>query len=348
MSVICWFTFFWKSWWCMSLRNRAILDACVSGRPFLSRAVLSAAVVFCGIGAAGAQSPHYLEARAKYERKEYLGAMLPARKAVEEDGQNAAYRHLYGVILTALGQLSDAQDHLRIAVELEPRNAEYQYRWGVLLLQKPMDAAVAWQLASGVRQPRMSLVDPEGVKALERAVEIDPKHLEARMRLGRAYYDLNRHDLAREQFQAVLQRDPRYPWLHSHIAVVHTNAGAVEDAIRELKTEIRLYPDHTSARLELGEALVKTGRFGEALEQLQLALKNDPEMERLPDMNFALAKAYRGTGQAKEAVRAARRCIELKPEFADAHYLLAQLYLETGQRELAHEEMEKFQNLKKQ
>jgi len=72
MSLICWFTFFWKSWWCMSLQNRAILDACVSGRPFLSRAVLSAAVVFCGIGAAWAQSPHYLEARAKYERKEYL------------------------------------------------------------------------------------------------------------------------------------------------------------------------------------------------------------------------------------------------------------------------------------
>ena len=132
MSVIRWFKLFWKSWWCIWLENRAILDACVWGKPLQSRAVLSAAVVFCGFGAAWAQSSHYLEARAKYERKEYLGAMLPARKAVEEDGQNAAYRHLYGVILTELGQFSDAKDHLRIAVELKPRNAEYQYRWGAL------------------------------------------------------------------------------------------------------------------------------------------------------------------------------------------------------------------------
>jgi len=166
------------------------------------------------------------------------------------------------------------------------------------------------------------------------------------MRLGRAYYDLNRHDLSRQQFQAVLQRDPRYPWIHSHLAVILTNAGAVQDAIRELNTELRFYPDHASARLELGEALVKTGQFGEALEQLQLALKNDPQMESLPDMNFALAKAYRGSGQTNQAVKAARRCIERKPEFADAHYLLAQLYLETGQRELALEEMEKFQKLR--
>ena len=79
MSVICWFTFFRKSWWCMSRQNRAILDGCVLGKPLLSRAVVSAAVVFSGFGAAWAQSPHYLEARARYERKEYLGAMLPAR-----------------------------------------------------------------------------------------------------------------------------------------------------------------------------------------------------------------------------------------------------------------------------
>jgi tetratricopeptide (TPR) repeat protein len=330
MSVIYEFGFFWN----------------VARQPVLRSAAIWAALVFCGSDSAWAQSSNYLEARARYERKEYLAAMLPARKAVEEDGRNAAYRHLYGAILTQLGQFRDAKDHLRIAVEIEPENAEYQYSWGLLLLQMPMDAAVALQLASGVRQPRMSLVDPEGVKALERAVRIDPKHLQARLRLGRAYYDLNRHDLAREQFQAVLQGDPRYPWVHSHLAVVYTNAGAVQDAIRELNTELRLYPDHTSARLELGEALIKTGQFREALEQLQLALKNDPQMESLPDMNFALAKAYRGTGRANEAVKAARRCIELKPGFADAHYLLAQLYLETGQRELALEQMEKFRNLR--
>ena len=63
-----------------------------------------------------------------FDNEEYLLAMLSAQQAVEEDGEQASYRHLYGVILTELKQFSEAESHLRKAVSLDPGNAEFQYR----------------------------------------------------------------------------------------------------------------------------------------------------------------------------------------------------------------------------
>ena len=44
--------------------------------------LLALVCLFWAGGSLQAQSPAYLEARQKYERQEYLAAMLPARQAV--------------------------------------------------------------------------------------------------------------------------------------------------------------------------------------------------------------------------------------------------------------------------
>ena len=64
-------------------------------------AVPALAVVLLWAVQLGAQSADYLEAKERYERKEYLLAMLAAQKAVQQDGENADYRHLYGMTLLA-------------------------------------------------------------------------------------------------------------------------------------------------------------------------------------------------------------------------------------------------------
>ena len=224
--------------------------------------------VFAGllvlVQAGWSQSAHYREARERYDKGEFLLAMLAAQRAVEEDGDKAEHLHLYGVVLLELKQYSEAEENLRKAVASEPDRAEFQFSLGELLLARTMEAAILKETRSGVGQPRMRNVDPEGLEALERAVELAPDLLKARLRLGRAYYDLNRHDLALEQFEAIARKNPRYPWIHSSLAVVHMNAGAVDSAVQALQAELRNYPDHHSARLELGEALLKTGDTAQA------------------------------------------------------------------------------------
>lgn len=302
-----------------------------------------------GLVTAGwAQSAHYREARERYDKGEFLLAMLAAQRAVEEDGDKAEHLHLYGAVLLELKQYSEAEEHLRKAVAFEPDRAEFQFSLGELLLARTMEAAILKETRSGVGQPRMRNVDPEGLKALERAVELDSDLLRARLRLGRAYYDLNRHDLALEQFEAIARKNPRYPWIHSSRAVVYMNAGAVDSAVEALQTEIRNYPDHHSARLELGEALLKAGDSQLASEHLLQLKEQDLSPADRVSLNHSLSKAHRDLGQLEKALAASRRALELDPNFPDGHYLLAQLYEQTGQPELARRQMDTFRRVQRE
>ena len=211
-----------------------------------------------------------------------------------------------------------------------------------------MEAAILKETRSGVGQPRMRNVDPEGLEALERAVALDPDLLKARLRLGRAYYDLNRHDLALEQFEAIARKNPRYPWIHSSRAVVYMNAGAVDSAVRALQAELRNYPDHHSARLELGEALLKAGDTARAVEHLVRLKEEDVSPADRVALNHSRSKAYRDLGQLEKALAASRRALELDPDFPDGHYLLAQLYEQAGQAELARRQMDTFRRVQRE
>lgn len=307
------------------------------------------AIVSCSCTTlAATQADAYREARTHFERGEYLLAMLAAERAVQEDGENAKYRHLYGAVLLELKQYSEAESNLRQAVASEPDQAEFQFSLGRLLLAKKNEAAVIKEARSGVGQPRMRNVDQDGVRALERAVELDPDLLKARLRLGRAYYDLNRHDLALEQFEAVARKDPGYPWVHSSMAVVYMNSGSVGAAVQALERELEFHPDHDSSRLELGEALLRAGDSRQALQHLLQLKEEDVSPADRVALNHALSKARRDLGRLEEAVTSARRTVELDPSFPDGHYLLAQLYEQTGRSDLARQQMESFRKVKQE
>lgn len=293
----------------------------------------------------GAESRHYREAREWHEKQQHLMAMLAAQKAVEEDPENADHLLLYGVILTDLQQFSEAEVQLRKALSLRPDDAEFHYRLAALLLQQRM----AWRATLGLDRrdtstPVILGTEQEALESLEKTVRLDPDHLKARLHLGRTYFDQGQHLKARRQFEAVLEKDPDYPWLHYHLALLHSSRGEVQAATRELEKEVELHPGHSQARLELGEWLVKIGRYESALTQLS-QVKQD-EVHPV-DLNYAIAKSHRGLGSPEQALAAARKCVELDPEFSDAHYLMGQLYRETGNLELARQSLETFQRVKK-
>jgi tetratricopeptide (TPR) repeat protein len=302
-------------------------------------------LLHCLPRAVRAESPTYLEAREKYERKEYLPAMLAAQKAVQEDDGNAESQHLYGIVLTTLKQFTDAVSHLRKAVALAPENAEFHYSLAATLLQEQRE--IAERLASqGLRKGRVRTgTEEEALQALRRTIELNPDHLKARLHLGRTYYDLNRSDLAEEQFRTVVKRNPYYQWGHYHLAVIALGRGSVEEALREYRKETELYPNESQAHLELAELLLKQGQTQSALEHLTAARTADPSQ---PAVHFALAKAFKEAGQMHKAIEAAHKSIELDPRSPDVYYLLGQLYRAAGETDAARKQMLAFERLKRE
>ena len=301
--------------------------------------------LFCFVIQVGAESLQYQEARERFEKGEFLLAMLAAQQAVEESSENAAYRHLYGAILLELKQHSEGEINLRKAVELDPDSAEFLYTLADLLITQKSDVAIMKELRTGIGQPRFGNVDQEGVELLKRAIKLNPEHFKARHRLGRAYTDLNRHDLALEQFQAIADKNPRYPWIHSSLAVIYIDEGSVEEAIKSLKKEIELYPEHHSARLELGEVLLKFGDSEQALKEL-LAVKEEALFSKdKPALYLSLSKAYRDIGKLEKALTLLKQSIALDGNVPNAYYLGSQIYQQMGKPALARQQMVKFQKV---
>ena len=76
------------------------------------RLVVTGLVVLClqlHGSVAWSQADSYREALERFNRGDYLQAWVAARTAVEQDGQNVHYRRLYGLILAALKQYSEAR-----------------------------------------------------------------------------------------------------------------------------------------------------------------------------------------------------------------------------------------------
>lgn len=291
-----------------------------------------ARLLVCGLLgiSALAQRNSYREALEKFQNKQYQEALPAAEEALREEGNNPVYLHLYGSILAALGQFFLAEDSLRKAATLAPDQPAFAYDLGALL-----------------HQERKYI---EAVPVLKRAVELDPENLTARMMLARtyvfSYHELqipNFVELTLEQLNYIIRKNPRFPGVHHHLALVYINTGEPAKALDELNTELRYDPANVQARLELGEMMLKLNQYHKAAEELLVAAKQAPQM---PGIQFALAKAYKADGQTAKALEAARKCTELDPRFADGHYLLGQLYRDTNQAELARRHFELFRQLK--
>jgi predicted Zn-dependent protease len=279
---------------------------------------------------APAQRNAYQEALEKYQNKRYQEALPLAEEALGADRNNPASLHLYGVILASLDQFFLAEENLRKAAALAPDQPAFEYDLGALLHQEKKYV--------------------EAVPVLKRAVALDPENLTARMMLARSYvfsyHELqipNFEELTLEQLHYIVKKNPRFPGVHHHIALVYVNSGEPAKALEELNTELRFYPENAQARLELGETLLKLNQFRKAADELLIAAKQAPQM---PAIQFALAKAYKADGQTAKALETARKCVELDPNFADGHYLLGQLYRDSNQPELARKHFELFRQLK--
>lgn len=313
--------------------------------PVRRLALPALAVLFFWAAHLKGESADFLEAKERYERKEYLLAMLAAQKAVQQDGENADYRHLYGMALLQLNQYSDAGPELRKALALDPGKADFHYGVAALILQQRSETEDPTDpMGMGARNTTSEPVQ-EGIRLLEKALELDPGYLKARMHLGRTYHQQNMRSKALGQFEEVVARDTRYAWAHYHLAAIHLDAGRFREALRALEREVEYHPDHGQARLELADLLLQLGKPKPALAQLT-AVSPESQTVSLPDLHFGLAKVHRRLGQLDKAIAAARQSIRLLPDNPVAHRLLARLYTDAGQSEQARKALESYRQLK--
>ena len=79
-------------------------------------------------------------------------------------------------------------------------------------------------------------------------------------------------------------------------------------------------PHNGKAWIRLGNLLMDTNRFGEAIDSYQKALDIDPGNV---DVRVDMGVCYRNTGKPEIAVKEFRKAIEINPSHVNAHKNLA-------------------------
>jgi len=115
-----------------------------------------------------------------------------------------------------------------------------------------------------------------GTKALprlEKALELDPSLVEARILSGEIYLKDEKYDPAREQFEKVLELDPNNNEAKIGISSVYIAQGNLDEAEIQLQKAIALNPDPTLALYRLGQVYEKKGDCQRAMEVYRDALE---------------------------------------------------------------------------
>jgi tetratricopeptide (TPR) repeat protein len=111
-------------------------------------------------------------------------------------------------------------------------------------------------------------------------------------------------------------------------AVPSHKSGDIEGAIRDYHAYLALRPERVEARSNLGAALARLGRYGDAIEQYKRALALDGRNQAI---RFNLAWAYYKTARLVSASKELGTVVAAQPEDKNAVLLLADCNLRMGE-----------------
>ncbi len=158
---------------------------------------------------------------------------------------------------------------------------------------------------------------------LERLVELDPDHLDARCLLASCLQTLGRPAAARAQYQAVVDRGGRAYEVFNNLGAVTLELGDAGAALEHFRAALELAPGERLVRINLAEALAANGAVRDAVELLSALVEEAPED---PAVYLAMTQVFIDQGWFDDAARAvalARRFGVDTPELANQEGICA-------------------------
>lgn len=236
----------------------------------------------------------------------------------------------------------------------------------------PRDAMVHYQLALAHRANN----DPiKALATLDRTLSVNTNFIEGKLLQSEILLAAGNAPAAVSGLTALAERYPGIPRIHLLLAAAHRQRGAPADALaaysrmiesfpkdpqphylaalvlrqqnqlprarQALQAALELAPDYLQAIDELIELDIVETNFPAALGRIQFYIEKYPDK---PMPRLLQAKVFAAERRHADAFASLEKAIEIEPEFYPAHRAMAQLYIESGQRE---EAIGKFEELRR-
>lgn len=224
----------------------------------------------------------------------------------------------------------------RLLARAQERFAVQDYYGAVHLLEEIVAGGRGFADVHHLLGVSLSLLG-HGERALDefaRALELNPRYLEALIHQGVVLNELGREREADESFRraAASVAPPstglpahvaaRLANLHSELAEAYAEGGAADRAIEQYGRALELGPSFHDLRYRMARLLLESGRPLEAREALEQVLAARPNFV---DAEAALGLAHYLSGDAIGAREVWKRCLERRPENARVEAYLSML-----------------------
>lgn len=165
------------------------------------------------------------------------------------------------------------------------------------------------------------------LKAFEAAARLDPGLVEARYLAGNMLANLGRHAEAVAHFDTALTLDPRAVEALANRAKVRVRLGQGAEALTDYARLAELQPWEPAHFLAKGALLHELGRSAEAAQAAFAALQLKPD---LADAHFLIGQTFRAAGDLPAAREAFRKALAAAPARPAFQLALARIERELG------------------
>ena len=259
------------------------------------------------------------------EANRYDQAVTLFRQAVDKDPKDyAAHFHL-ALSYSLLKNDPDAALEYRKTLELKPGLFEADLNLGIVLVRNKQFADAVPPLTDAVAQkpkefrPAYYLGEAllgagdyaKAASTLETAAELDPKSAGVQLAWARALAGDKKLADAAPHFQKAGELDPKYHDFLLELAADYEKAGQPNDAVAIYKQ----FPNNPAAQERMGELLLESKRYGDAIPGLQQAVAASPTSAN----RLALATAYGLNKQFDKELDLLGQVVVAEPQNYDLH-----------------------------
>jgi type IV pilus assembly protein PilF len=171
----------------------------------------------------------------------------------------------------------------------------------------------------------------EAYTEFQKALALNPDNAETLNYLGYISTRFKKYDEAVAYYKRAISLDPNYAEAVHNLGVTYADMEAWDEAIKYFKAALSnpVYSTPAQAYSNLGYAYYRKGDFINAEKSLKDALLRNPVF---PMAMYIMGLIYVETNNEKLAIEEFKKAIGIIPDYVDAHWELAKIYLKTGQK----------------
>lgn len=247
------------------------------------------------------------------ESTQTTGKYLKKKKKTKVLNPSAEEIEIASQLFTA-GNFAETLSYAKILVQKYPNSGDalnilgvaYRYvgEWdlSIEILKKalkilPTDPEINYNLGVAYQQDKFEF--EQAIVYFLKAIQLNPKQINAYNNLGNIYLDLKEYDEAKKIYQKILNLQPNYMKGYSNLGLIYKHEGNLEKTIECYLKALELDPNIPDVYNNLGNALLDQGDFDNALNNYYKAIELNPQFDNAY-ANYLFALNYHPDKSAEE------------------------------------------------